>query len=227
MADEIKYSVQDLILILERLAADLEVHVEELRQLDSLVGDGDLGITVGMISQALRDYLASAGTEDIGKLLMNCGTIINKAAPSTFGTLLSMAFMGAGKTVLGKKDIGIEDLVVMGQSAVSSIQKIGKATIGDKTLLDSLIPAVNSFELKLKNRDEYEAAFKAAVEAAKKGMEATISMKAKFGRASWHQEESIGLQDAGATAMYFIIESFVKHILIISSKNRELKNILE
>ena len=198
----------------------MQGHVEELRQLDSELGDGDLGITIDLVCKALREYLPNSGTEDIGKLLMNCAAKINQANPSTFGTLLSAGFMGAAKAALGKQFLTLEDLVTVGNGAVAGIQKLGKADVGDKTLLDALIPAVNSFESTLKEDGSCDAAFEASVGAAKKGMEATIPMKAKFGRANWHQEKSIGVQDAGATAIYFMIETFVKHILMTSTVER-------
>jgi len=214
------YSARDVSSVLEISAADMQAHVEELRQLDSQLGDGDLGITIDMVCKALRAYLTSPGTDDIGKLLMNCAAKINQANPSTFGTLLSAGFMGAAKAAQGKHALTLEDLATVGQAAVAGIRKLGKADAGDKTLLDALIPAVNSFESKVKERVAVELAFESSVEAAKKGMESTTAMKAKFGRAAWHQDKSIGVQDAGATAIYFAIETFVKHIITINTVKR-------
>ena len=102
--NKIIYSARDLIFILNESASDMAAHVEELRELDSQLGDGDLGITVDMARKALSDYLASPGTDDIGKLLAGSGMHMNKANPSTFGTLLSMAFMGAGKVAAGQEE---------------------------------------------------------------------------------------------------------------------------
>lgn len=217
---EMTYGATDIISALEKSTADMQTHVEELRELDSQLGDGDLGITIDLACKALKGYLSSPGTDDIGKLLMNCAAKINQANPSTFGTLLSAGFMGAAKAALGKKDLTMEELVMVGQGAVAGIRKLGKADAGDKTLLDALIPAVNAFESKVKERVAVEAAFEASVDAAKQGMEATTAMKARFGRAAWYQDKSIGIQDAGATAIYFAIETFGKHILTISTVKR-------
>ena len=206
-------NAKNLITVLQKVASDLPGHTEELRGLDAIIGDGDLGVTVDLISKALQEHLVSPETEDIGKLLMGCGMDINKANPSTFATLLTMGFMGAGKAVLGKQEIGMQDLAVMGKNAVAGIQKMGKAEVGDKTMLDALIPAVNAFESKIAGQAGYDAALKAAVDSAKNGMEATTSMKAKHGRASWHQEKSVGIQDAGATLIYYFIETFARHLV--------------
>ena len=104
--------------ILKNTATGWSQHREELRQLDSITGDGDLGVTVELASKAMTDYLNNPGEEDIGKLIMKCGMQINKSSPSTFGTLLASAFMEAGKTVLGRKEIEIKDLARVGQGAI-------------------------------------------------------------------------------------------------------------
>ena len=203
----------NLVSILKEVAADLESHSEELRQLDAIIGDGDLGVTVELGSKALRKYLASPDEDTIGQLLAKCGMQFNKGSPSTFGTVLASAFMGAGKTALGKEKIDIEDIGLMGDGAIDGVKKRGKAEIGDKTMLDCLVPAVEAFKKELADGIDPDAALKDAVTAAEEGMKATIPMVAKQGRASWHRENSVGVQDAGATAMYYIIESFVRHLL--------------
>lgn len=201
----------NMVSILKEVAADLESHSEELRQLDAVIGDGDLGVTIELGSKAIREYLASSDEDDIGQLLAKCGMCINKAIPSTFGTLLASAFMGAGKASMGKEKFGIGDLGLMGDGAIDSVKKRGRAVVGDKTMLDCLVPAVEAFKRESADGDDPKVALKEAVTAAKVGMEATISMVAKHGRASWHGEKSVGVQDAGATAMYYMIESFVRH----------------
>ena len=103
-------TTKNIIAILKEAAADFESHSEELRQLDAVIGDGDLGVTVELGSKALREYLDSPDEGNIGQLLMKCGLQFNKASPSTFGTLLASAFMGAGKAAAGQETIEIKDL---------------------------------------------------------------------------------------------------------------------
>ncbi len=206
-------TTMNIVSILKEVASDFESHSEELRQLDAVIGDGDLGVTVELGSRALREYLASPDDDNTGQLLAKCGLRFNKASPSTFGTLLASAFMGAGKVAMGKEKIEIEDLGLMADSAVDGIKKRGKAEVGDKTMLDCLVPAVEAFKKELAGGVNPEVALKAAVTAAEEGMKATIPMMSKRGRASWHREKTIGVQDAGATAMYYLIESFVKHLI--------------
>ena len=202
-----------LIDILKDTANGWSRFTDELRRLDSITGDGDLGVTVELASKAMTDYLNVPGEEDIGKLIMKCGMQINKSSPSTFGTLLASAFMEAGKTVLGRKDIEFKDLVLVGQGAIDGIKKRGKAEVGDKTMLDSLVPAVEAYKQAVANNIDYKVTIEKATEAAKKGMEATKNMKAKYSRASYRPDGGIGIQDAGATATYYLIESFARNLI--------------
>jgi phosphoenolpyruvate---glycerone phosphotransferase subunit DhaL len=201
-----------LIAVLKETASGWSRHHDELTQLDSIAGDGDLGVTVELAGKALVNYLADPGEDDIGKILMKCGMQINKASPSTFGTLLASAFMEAGKVVLGHKEIEFKDLLLLGRSAVEGVKKRGKAEVGDKTLLDALVPAVEAFGEGLAKEKDYNIVLADVVKAAKAGAEATKQMKAKYSRASYRQDGAMGLQDAGATAIYYLIESFAQSL---------------
>ena len=199
--------------ILKDAAAGWGQHSEELRQLDSITGDGDLGVTVELAGKAMTDYLNNPGEEDIGKLIMKCGMQINKSSPSTFGTLLASAFMDAGKTVLGRKEIEVKDLALVGQGAIDGVKKRGKAEVGDKTMLDALVPAVDALQEGLAKGTDNKAVLEAVIKAAKIGAEATVKMKAKFSRASYRPDGGIGIQDAGATATYYLIEAFARSLM--------------
>jgi dihydroxyacetone kinase-like protein len=206
----ISLATSDMARILRQVASDLKEHDEELRQLDAAIGDGDLGITVNLFARAMSEYLENTKESDMGILLSQCGLYVNKANPSTFGTILATAFMGMGKMVKGKTRIEFSDLVPMGEGAVEAIQKRGKAQVGDKTVLDSLIPAVEALKQAIENNAEPKLAIAAAIKAAEQGMKATANMKAKVGRAKMFQDSSIGIQDGGATAIYYMIESFAR-----------------
>ena len=205
-------TLTDIVIILNKLADDLESHTEELRQLDAVIGDGDLGVTIKLCSKAVREYLVSVSESNIGSLLVKCGLSINKATPSTFGTLLASAFIGAGKVVMSKESINSRDMVYMAEGAIDSIKKRGKAELGDKTMLDCLIPAAETFRRQVEGNSALKKVLEETVSAADQGVKATVQMMSKHGRASWHRENTIGVQDAGATAMYYIIESFTRHL---------------
>ena len=122
--------------------------------------------------------------------------------------------MGGGKAVVGKTHLDISDLILVGEGAIENIKKRGKAEVGDKTLLDTLVPAVEAFRQAVEGGKDLPVAVAAAMAAAEEGMKATVNMKARFGRAQWFQEGSIGIQDGGATAMYYMIKSFADNLSI-------------
>ncbi len=199
----------DFVRALALTAAGLKGHVDELRDLDAALGDGDLGVTVDLGASAMSAYLNANTEADIGKMLVQLGMHVNRANPSTFGTLLASAFMGSGKAVLGKVQLTAADLLSMGDGAVDGIKKRGKAEAGDKTMLDSLVPAVDAFRRALGSSRGLSDALDSAASASRAGLEATAAMKAKFGRVSWRPDGGIGLQDGGAAAIHFLVSSFV------------------
>ncbi|MBN1461991.1 MAG: DAK2 domain-containing protein [Armatimonadetes bacterium] len=200
-------SATDLVSILRAVAESLSGHSDEVRKLDAALGDGDMGVTLELGSRALTEYLESATGEDIGELLSDCGRCFRKASPSTFGTLLASAFAEAGRAVSGRTEIGVDDLVPLGKSAIEGIKRLGKAEEGEKTMLDTLVPAVRALEAALAEEAAAEAAIESALQAARTGMEATQGMRAKHSRASWRQDGGLGVQDAGATAVYYLVEA--------------------
>ena len=116
-----------------------------LTSLDQAMGDGDMGITMGKIGEALLAYLDANPIDDIGKYLFQLGTATNKAAPSTMGTLTAGALMSAGKVVRDRTELEAGDLAAMFQAADEGIQTRGKAKLGDKTIVDALHPACEAF----------------------------------------------------------------------------------
>ncbi|MDD5039338.1 MAG: dihydroxyacetone kinase subunit L [Dehalococcoidales bacterium] len=216
---DIKLALKDIVLILIKVSADMKMHIDELRELDAVIGDGDLGVTFGLAAEAIASYLAALDETDTGKMLAKCGMNINRTNPSTFGTLLASAFLGAGKAVQNKPEITANDLILMGNGAIDGIKKRGKAEIGDKTILDSLVPSVEAFQRNFAEKGDIAEAMKSAVLAAEAGMQTTANMRARVGRGSYRQDGTMGIRDGGATAMYFLIESFARHLNATLSTN--------
>ncbi len=104
----------------------------------------------------------------------------------------------------------------MGSGAVDGIKNRGKAEVGDKTMLDALVPAVEAFRTELEKQGNAAEALKAATAAAETGMQATANMKAKRGRGSYRPDGTVGVRDGGATAMYYLIEAFNRHLGVIT-----------
>ena len=202
----------DVLFVLDKMCSDLSAQKDTLRELDAEIGDGDLGITLELGCRSLKEGLAALQDSDIGTILARSGMNFTKAASSTFGILLGSFFMGAGRPVMKQKTIGLQDLVDIAESAEQALRNRGKAEVGDKTMLDALVPAVQVIKEANDADKDMGEALDAAVEAAEAGMKSTIPLKSKHGRAAWQGEKTIGVQDAGATATYLIIESCVRHL---------------
>ena len=203
---------EDILFALEQMCSDLSEHKDSLRELDAQIGDGDLGITMELGCRSLKEGLVALQAADVGTILARSGMNFTKAATSTFGILLASCLMGAGRPVMKQESIGVADLAKMGEGAEQGLRNRGKAEVGDKTMLDTLAPAAQALKEAADAGKSIEAALDAAVEAAEAGMKSTIPLKSKQGRAAWQGDKTIGVQDAGATATYLIIESCARHL---------------
>jgi dihydroxyacetone kinase-like protein len=184
--------------ILTKLAEEVANKKEWLVELDSRIGDGDLGLTMDRGFSALAEESAKYEDKDIGKFFVKAGLVLNKVAPSTMGTLVSTAIMRMGKTWNGKTELTPEDIFTGFEAAVVGIKERGKSQLGDKTVLDALIPAVDALKEGLLEGKDLPNALRDAYQAALQGFEHTKEMQSKVGRASWFQEGSIGNPDPGA-----------------------------
>lgn len=193
--------------ILRAISEDVVPQADVLRDLDSQIGDGDLGITVTRGMESVLAGLEELEGKPVSDQLARSGMAFNRAAASTFGVLFATAMMRGGAAVKGKDDAGVEDIVAIGRAALQGLMDRGKAKIGDKTLLDALAPAIEAFDEAQKAGKSLVESTDAAVEAAEAGMNATTGMKSQVSRASWVGERSIGVQDPGATAVTFMLKA--------------------
>jgi len=192
---------------LEKAANDLIAAADELRQLDAAIGDGDLGITVTLGFEAVREQLSSLADSDIATILRSSGLAFNRKAASTFGALYATMMIQAAQAAKGLDAIGLEELAEMVEAAVRGVSDRGKANPGDKTMLDALLPLGEALSAAASQRVPLSVGLSRAASAAEKGMQATVNMKSKTGRASWFADRTVGTQDPGATAVYLMIRS--------------------
>jgi dihydroxyacetone kinase-like protein len=197
---------------------ELTGYADELGDLDQALGDGDLGITVSLGAAAAIDALAALPDGSTpSEVVLACAKAIANANPSTMAALVAGALL-AGSRVWGDSATVDRDQVArFALAAAESISKRGKSQVGDKTILDAMIPAAEAF------RDaEAAAALDAAITAAEAGVVASKELQSRRGRASWLQERSIGLQDPGATMFLRFLQSW-KHAnaAVASSSNGE------
>jgi dihydroxyacetone kinase-like protein len=192
---------------LQTVAAVLTQNKEYLTELDAAIGDADHGINMDRGFKKVMSQLPSVVDKDIGSILKTTGMALISSVGGAGGPLYGTLFMRAGTAVDGKYQLTDEDVVVLLQAAVDGVVQRGKAQLGDKTMVDVLVPAVEAFKQAVEEESETIAALQRAVTAAEEGMKDTIPMLAKKGRASYLGERSIGHQDPGATSSYLILRA--------------------
>jgi dihydroxyacetone kinase-like protein len=150
--------------------------------------------------------------KDVGTILKNVGMVILNSVGGAMGALYGTFFLKASKEVMGKMEVNLEDLIKMFEAGEKGIQEMGKAQLGDKTLLDTIDPAVKALKEAQAKGKSLADALADFSEAAKRGAEFTREMISKIGRSSRLGERTIGHQDAGATSCYFILNAFYQGI---------------
>jgi len=189
--------------LLDRAFEILADSEDELRDLDAAVGDGDLGVTVRGGTTAARQAMRSlpeAATP--AEVLRALATAISSANPSSFAALVATALLAAARSVATSQSLTRDDVVTMAQQAASAVEKRGKSALGDKTVLDALIPSVRALEAA--TSDESLAAM---VAAARRGIEETTPNVSRRGRAAWLGERAQGHPDPGAVAYLRFLEA--------------------
>jgi phosphoenolpyruvate---glycerone phosphotransferase subunit DhaL len=202
-----KENILEILLHLKNLMNDKKDYLVEL---DSKMGDGDLGLTMAKGFSAAYDQMIDPEESDLGVILSKAGMVIAKTAPSTMGTLMGTGFMRGGKALKGKTELGTADLALFFKDFVQGLMDRGKARPGDKTIIDSIKPAADALESAA--GQGLKPALDAALEAAKKGLEATKEMVAQHGRIAYYKDKSLGHQDPGATVGVFILQVFAEYI---------------
>ncbi len=201
---------QAVVAALRRAARAMVNHEDQLTALDQAVGDGDLGITLSKIGQALLEYAESIPVDgDLGKWLGKAGMVANKAGSSSFGTLLATALMRGGKAVTGTNELTAQDIVLLFHAANRGVQERGKAQSGDKTVIDAMHPAAEAFAMAVEEGQPLHTAGQAALTAAKAGRDRVTPLRSKIGRAGWVGERTEGKVDPGCEAFIIILNAMV------------------
>jgi dihydroxyacetone kinase-like protein len=206
-------TVEDVKSIILQIKKIIDSHKDALTELDSVMGDGDLGITMTKAFSAASEEADKSEENIPGKLFMKLGMIIAKTSPSTMGTLVATGFMKAGRAIEHSPGVGPEELAIFFEAFVKSIMERGKSVPGNKTIIDTLYPAAVAIRVAANNHQSLNQCITTAYEEALRGLETSTQMKAQHGRAAYYQEKSIGKQDGGATVGTYIVEGFFTQII--------------
>lgn len=183
---------------------------EHLIELDAALGDGDLGLTMSTGFQRAMEAANSSTETDIGKLFFLIGSTIAKAVPSTMGTLVGSGFLKAAKALKGQEELDLSGLATFADAFATGIMERGKASPGDRTIVDALKPAADSLQQSADQSLDVPTAISLAYEAAQKGVEATKDMKAAFGRGVFFGDKVLGIPDQGAVVGSLIYKAWVE-----------------
>jgi dihydroxyacetone kinase-like protein len=190
---------------MERFAAEVAENRSYLTKLDGAIGDGDHGTNMDRGMKKALERLQATDGDDIGASLKAVGMALVSSVGGAAGPLYGTFFMQMGQAAAGRSELDLAGFTDAFDAGIQGVVKRGKAEPGDKTMLDALKPALEA--LRGADGDDVAAALGRAAQAAHEGMEATVPMVARKGRASYLGERSAGHQDPGATSSHLLLKS--------------------
>ncbi len=175
--------------------------------LDAVVGDGDFGYSMARGFELVLADWDSFDRADIGTFLKKVAVMITSRIGGTSGPIWGTAFLRAGATAGPATELEPAQIVAMLRAAIEGIKARGRSDVGDKTLLDALVPTTDTIEEAIGAGQDAAGVLRAAALTARERAEATRPMQAMRGRASYTGERSIGTLDAGAVAVAVMFEA--------------------
>jgi len=179
-----------------------------LSEIDGLIGDGDHGINMSkgftQCGDALRAKPELPGlAEGLDALAMT----LLEGIGGSMGPLYGSFFMGLAETLAGKETLDAQLFGDALAAGVEGVETVGSAKVGDKTLIDTLVPARDAYLAAVAGGADFSAAITAMIEAAEKGWKSTKDLQARIGRAARLGERSIGVLDAGSTSCFLLLKT--------------------
>ena len=211
-----KLTLKDIQNIVAKMADVIIENEVPFCELDSHAGDGDFGMSVAKGFKQLKVEWNDLETDTIGAFLKSASKIIKEFCGGASGPIWGGAFAAAAKDAGDKVELTLCEFASIMQAAVAGIQKVGErsfgrgAVVGDKTLIDALVPTADSLTESAKAGEEIEIAMKKAAAAAVAGAESTKLIAARMGRAGTVGDRSIGYPDAGAHGLGVIFTEIAK-----------------
>ena len=195
--------IKELLLEIANMIVDSE---DELSRLDGVIGDGDHGIS--MKRGALRGIEVlneMSNNEPINEYFKNYGWALVRVMGGAMGPLVGIIFTEFGKACKDKSEFGPKEFTDAITGSTNKVQEFGGARLGDKTMVDAMIPTMEAATISFEAGDDFNTLLDKSYEAALQGVENTVALMARKGRSKWLREKSIGHPDAGATSYSKII----------------------
>jgi dihydroxyacetone kinase/dihydroxyacetone kinase-like protein len=204
-------ALDDVDLVIRTMAQTAVDNTEYFSELDAVVGDGDFGYSLRNGFEVVLADFDSIDRSSIGAYLKKVGLIMASKVGGSSGPIWGTAFLRAGAVAGDRTELAPEDVIAMLRASVEGIQQRGGASLGEKTLLDALVPAIDSLEASsadpASRADHGVAALQQAADVATQAALDTKPMLAMRGRAAYTGERSRGSVDAGATAMGVLLQA--------------------
>jgi dihydroxyacetone kinase-like protein len=197
---------------MNEIEASVRAERDHLVQLDAAIGDGDHGINMSRGFDAVVKALAADGGLPPGRLLILAGRTLVSTVGGASGPLWGSALRSGGRVLGDQPSFEGPQLVEVLAAALASVKDLGTATLGDKTMVDALEPAVDTLRARVEAGEPLDRALDDAAAAAEVGMRATIPLQARKGRASYLGERSVGHQDPGATSTALIVRALQRAV---------------
>lgn len=188
-------------------AQEIADQKEYLTELDSAIGDADHGINMDRGMKAVVAKLDGSAGADIGQILKTVGMTLISTVGGASGPLYGTFFLKAGTALAGAEALDGEGWAGALEAATAGVMSLGKADVGEKTMLDSLVPARDALRTAVEEGASLGEALHRSADAAEAGVRSTIPMIATKGRASYLGERSAGHQDPGATSAHLLLRT--------------------
>ncbi len=191
--------------VIQAMAESMEENKKYLTKLDSEIGDGDHGNNMHRGFQAVLERLESEDPATPSAVLKAVSMALISKVGGAAGPLYGTAFLRASTSLGDKEEVSPKDAAEAIEAALGGIKQRGKAELGDKTIVDALQPAAEA--AKEATGGSVAEVFRAAADAAGRGVEDTVDLVARKGRASYLGERAVGHQDPGATSTYLLLDA--------------------
>ena len=198
---------ETLLTIIEQMQKNIESNRSYLSDLDREIGDGDHGINMDRGFKEVMKKKDVLATADLSGVLKTTGMTLAFKVGGASGPLYGTGFMKAADVAKGKEELSLQDLPGLLEACIAGIQMRGKAERGEKTILDTLIPAKEALVKAIEAGMDTKEAFQKMLKAGEKGAEYTKIIKATKGRASYLGDRSIGHMDPGAASALILLRS--------------------
>lgn len=210
-----RFSNQQGKAVIDAIIKVIQDNTAFLSEIDGAIGDGDHGVNMNKGASLAKERMADQPVDLTTGLKIISDVMMNEIGGS-MGPLYGLFFRQMFRITRNKEFIDGEIFKEMLTQALSSIKDLGGAKVGDKTLLDTLEPAVNAFSEQFDKEQNFFSALEAMKIAAEKGKDSTVDLVAKVGRSSRLGERSRGVLDAGATSCWLILRTMADTIKLLA-----------